>query len=51
MTNEEILDMLSENECRLFYAASRNPGNEELKAAHAAAKLALVSFAQSAGLI
>lgn len=49
MTNQEIFDMLSENESRLFYASSRNPENEELKAAHAAARAALVSFAAATG--
>lgn len=48
MTNQEIFDTLAENECKLFYAYSKNPTGE-LKAAHAAAKLALVSFAQATG--
>lgn len=49
MTNQEIFDTLAENESKLFYALSKNPESEELKAAHAAAKLALVSFAQATG--
>lgn len=48
MTNQEIFNTLAENESKLFYAYSKNPINE-LKAAHAAAKLALVSFAQATG--
>ncbi len=47
MTNQEIFDILAENECKLFYAYSKNH-TDELKAAHAA-KLALVSFAQATG--
>lgn len=49
MTNEEIFDTLAENEFRLFYAASRNPENEALKAAHAAARAALEAFAKATG--
>jgi hypothetical protein len=49
MTNQEILEMLSENECRLFYAFCRESDNKELREAHAAAKLALESFARATG--
>lgn len=51
MTNKEILDILSENECQLFYAMCRDKDNEELKAAHAAARLALETFAKATGFI
>lgn len=49
MTTQDIFDTLAENESKLFYAMSKNPANAEIKAAHAAAKLALVSFAQATG--
>lgn len=49
MTNQEIFDTLAENECKLFYASCRDPHNAELKAAHAAAKAALESFAKATG--
>jgi hypothetical protein len=49
MSNQEIFEMLSENESRLFYASSRNPENEELRAAYAAARSALESFAKVSG--
>lgn len=48
MTNQEIFDMLADNEEKLFYAYNANP-TEELKAAHDAAKLALISFAAATG--
>lgn len=48
MSNQEIFEMLSENECKLFYAYCANP-TEEMKAAHSAAKQALESFAKSTG--
>lgn len=50
MNNQEILEMLAENECKLFYASAANP-SEELKAAHKAAKEALESFAKALGII
>ena len=50
MTNKEILEMLSENEERLFYASIREK-TDELKAAHAAAKQALEAFAKAIGYI
>lgn len=46
MTTQEIFEMLSENESKLFYAYCANP-TEEMKAAHSAAKEALESFAKS----
>ena len=49
MTNQEIFDILSENESRLFYAACRDRNNKELSEAHAAARLALEAFAQATG--
>lgn len=49
MSNQEIFDTLAENECKLFYAWCRDPKNEELKAAHTAARSALVSFAKATG--
>ena len=51
MNEHEILDMLSENECKLFYAYCANPENESIKAAHAAAKEALESYARQIGII
>ena len=50
MSNNEILDMLAEIECKMFYAYCANP-TDEMKAAHQAAKNALESFAKSAGII
>ena len=49
LMNQEILDMLADNEERLYYTSNANP-TPELKAAHAAAKLALEAFAASIGL-
>lgn len=49
MTTQEIFDILAENESKLFYASSRDPKNEELKAAHTAARQALESFAKATG--
>lgn len=49
MTNQEIFEMLAENEQKLFYASCSDTGNAELKAAHAAAKKALESFAKVTG--
>lgn len=46
MTTQEIFEMLSENESKLFYAYCANP-TDEMKAAHSAAKEALESFAKS----
>ena len=49
MSNQEIFETLSENECKLFYAWSADPRNEELRAAHLAAKAALETFAKATG--
>ena len=49
MTNDEIFDTLADNEMKLFYAWCRDPHNDELKAAHAASKAALVAFAKATG--
>ena len=51
MTTNEILDVLAENESKLFYAFCRDPKNEGLKMAHEAAKKALEDYAKSAGII
>lgn len=48
MSKQEIFEMLSENESKLFYAKNANP-TAELIAAHAAAKEALESFAKATG--
>ena len=48
MTNQEIFEMLSENESKLFYAYSANP-TEEMKAAHRSAREALEAFAKATG--
>ena len=49
MTNQEIFEMLADNEEKLFYAYCADRENEELKAAHAAAKKALEEFAKRTG--
>ena len=49
MTNQEILDTLAENECKLFYAYCADRENLGLKAAHEAAKQALIAFANATG--
>lgn len=49
MTNQEIFEMLSENESRLFYAWSRDVKNDDLRIAHAYARQALESFAKATG--
>ena len=51
MTTNEILDVLAENESNLFYAFCRDPKNESLKSAHAAAKKALEDYAKEMGII
>jgi hypothetical protein len=48
MSNQEIFEMLSENESKLFYAYSANP-TDEMKAAHQAARNALEAFAKATG--
>lgn len=49
MTHQEIFEVLAENECKMFYAVSSDPKNEELKAAHTAARQALEAFAKATG--
>ncbi len=49
MSNTEIFEILSENECKLFYAYCANP-TEEMKAAHQAARNALEAFAKATGI-
>ena len=51
MNTNEILDVLAENESKLFYAFCRDPKNERLKSAHAAAKKALEDYAKAIGII
>ena len=51
MNTNEILDVLAENESKLFYAHCRDPKNEGLKIAHAAAKKALEDYATAMGII
>jgi hypothetical protein len=48
MSNQEIFEMLSENESKLFYAYLANPTNE-MKTAHEAAKVAIETFAKVTG--
>lgn len=49
MSNTEIFEILSENECKLFYAYCANP-TEEMKAAYQAARNALEAFAKATGI-
>lgn len=49
MTNQQIFEILSENECKLFYAMCRDKENEQLKVAHEAAKRALETFVKATG--
>ena len=49
MSNQEIFEMLTDAECELFHMATDDPKNEDLKAAHAAARQALELFAKSTG--
>ena len=51
MTTIEILDVLAENESKLFYACCHDPKNEGLKIEHAAAKKALEDYAEAMGII
>lgn len=51
MTTNEILDLLAENESKLFYASCHDPKNECLKIAHSAAKKALEDYARAMGII
>ena len=49
MTNQEVFEMLSENESKLFYAYCDDSDNEALKAAHESVKQALINFARDTG--
>lgn len=49
MTVEKMIDLLADAECELFHMATDDPTNEDLKAAHAAARQALELFAKSTG--
>jgi len=49
MTNQEIFETLAENESKLFYAWCADSKNEDLKAAHEAARAALEAFAAATG--
>lgn len=49
MTNQQILEMLSENEYILFYTLDDDPNNEALRAAHKSIKQALIDFAHATG--
>ena len=49
MANQEVFEMLSENEARLFYAYCDDRDNEALKAAHESVKQALINFARATG--
>lgn len=49
MTSQEIFELLSENECKLFYAMCADKENEELRATYEAAKQALISFSLATG--
>ena len=53
MSNQEIFEMLSENECKLYYALARadkeSPLYEALGMAHKAARNALETFAKETG--
>lgn len=51
MTTNEILDVLAENERKMFYAFCRDPKNEGLKIAHESAKKALEDYAKEMGII
>lgn len=50
MTIQEIFEVLAENEEKLFYAYCHNP-SEELKAAHEAARKALIAFHNATGAV
>jgi transposase len=48
MTTNEILDVLAENESKLFYAHCHDPKNENLEKAWKAAKASLEAFYENA---
>lgn len=53
MTDQEILEILADAECELFHKwtdmSSKEPGYEEIKAAHQSARNALETFARAIG--
>lgn len=49
MTNQEIFEILTDNEERLFYALCNNKENKALQKAHANAKQTLEDFACATG--
>lgn len=53
MSNQEIFEMLADVECELFHKWAdmdpQEPGYEEIKAAHQAARKALETFARATG--
>ena len=49
MTNQQIFELLSEHESKLFYALDDDPNNEALRAAHKSIKQALIDFAHATG--
>ena len=49
MDKQEIFEILADNEQKLFYASCADKNNAELKAAYAAARQALESFAKATG--
>lgn len=53
MSNQEIFEMMSEVECKLFHAwtdmAEGEPNREEIRAAHTSARQALEAFAKAIG--
>ena len=55
MTDQEILEILADAECELFYRwtdmSSKEPGYEEIKAAHQSARNALETFARAIGCL
>ena len=48
MTTNEILDVLAENESKLFYAHCHDPKNENLEKAWKASKASLEAFYENA---
>lgn len=49
MTNQQIFELLSEHESKLFYALDDDPNNEALRAAYKSAKQTLINFAHATG--
>lgn len=50
MSNEEVFDLLSDNEERLFYASRYDKNNAAIMAAYEAYKTALVEFSRATGI-